>query len=398
MRQARAVIPLVVGLSALLGSRTGSPLAADPPALPPPPARSVEGRWSWSATATASRKGPVGADARVLRFTAGHTIFEVDADDEVTPFRQPSREANGLALDPQGRLLAAEAQARRVTRTEADGTVTPIADRFEGHRLNQPNDIVVRSDGTVYFTDPTFGDPAVAAAELDFRGVFRISPTGELTAERRGSVEEAPNGVALSPDERRLYVSDYTGDRVWLFDVAADGSLSEARPFLQAARPDGLAVDLDGNLFVAADDGVAVFARDGKPGASSPCQRFPPSAPSAARGRRTLYITPRDSLYRRMTRPACPTPQDVGRPGPSGGLMTATPSTLILTRDPWMTEHRMDVCRATGRDPCPDARPRRAPRRPTRRGVARAALPPLRSSTDAAGPGAGRFSRGVAPP
>lgn len=309
MRQARAVIPLVVGLSALLGACTGSPPPADP-------------------TSTASAAGPLTGrgevelvsdgygftegpqwvpDAGVLRFTAGDTIFEVDADDEVTPFRQPSREANGLALDPQGRLLAAEAQARRVTRTEADGTVTPIADRFEGHQLNQPNDIVVRSDGTVYFTDPTFGDPAVAAAELDFRGVFRISPTGELTAERRGAVEEAPNGVALSPDERRLYVSDYTGDRVWVFDVAADGTLSEARPFVQAVRPDGLAVDLDGNLFVAADDGVAVFARDGKPWGVIAVPEVPANCAFGGAESRTLYITARDSLYRlELARPGIP--------------------------------------------------------------------------------------------
>ena len=124
---------------------------------------------------------------QVLRFTDDDTIFEVAADDKVTIFRRPSNNANGLAVDPQGRLLAAEAGARRVTRTERDGEVRTLAARFEGHRLNQPNDIVVRSDGTIYFTDPAFGDDAVADAELDFRGVFRIALDGELTAERRGA-------------------------------------------------------------------------------------------------------------------------------------------------------------------------------------------------------------------
>src|SRR5436190_13081649 len=113
----------------------------------------------------------------VLRFTADNTIFQVAVNDKVTTFRKPSNGANGLALDPQGRMIAAEADARRVTRTENDGTVTPIATRFEGRRLNQPNDIAVRSDGTIYFTDPAFGD-ADSTAELDFHGIFRIAPSG----------------------------------------------------------------------------------------------------------------------------------------------------------------------------------------------------------------------------
>ena len=236
--------------------------------------------------------------AGVLRFTDNNKILELSADDKVTTFRSPSDQANGLAVDEQGRLLAAEAESRRVTRTESNGTVTPIAQRFQGHRLNQPNDLVARSDGTIYFTDPTFGDDAVAAAELDFRGIFRLAPNGELTAERRGSITEAPNGVALSPDELRLYVSDYTGDRVWVFDVAPDGSLSEARTFVQAASPDGLAVDLDGNLFVAADNGIAVYAPDGKPWGVIAVPQVPANCAFGGSDGRTLYITARQGLYR----------------------------------------------------------------------------------------------------
>ena len=138
-------------------------------------------------------------DEGVLLFTdAAGTIFQVGTDDEISDFRRPSDGANGLAVDTEGRLLAAESSTRRVTRTESDGTVTPIAEQFEGSPLNQPNDIAVRSDGTIYFTDPYYGD---GTTELDFHGVFRIAPDGSLTAERRGAITEQPNGVALSPDE-----------------------------------------------------------------------------------------------------------------------------------------------------------------------------------------------------
>jgi YD repeat-containing protein len=154
-------------------------------------------------------------DDGVLLFSdvSANTIYQVGADDEITEFREPTRYTNGLAVDPQGRLIAAESASRRVTRTERDGSVVPIAERFEGARLNQPNDITVRSDGTIYFTDPAFGD-AAAQAELDFRGVFRIAPDGRLTAEYRGETSETPNGLALSPDESLLYVTDYAAGLV----------------------------------------------------------------------------------------------------------------------------------------------------------------------------------------
>jgi sugar lactone lactonase YvrE len=233
----------------------------------------------------------------VLRFTADNTIFQVAANDKVTTFRKPSNGANGLGLDPQGRMLTAEADARRVTRTENDGTVTPIAQRFEGHRLNQPNDIAVRSDGTIYFTDPAFGD-ADTAAELDFHGLFRIAPGGQLTAERRGAVTELPNGVVLSPDERRLYVSDSGHALVWVFDVASDGSLSKARTFVHADEPDGMAVDLAGNLYVAAMNGIAVFAPGGKLRDTIVVPRIPSNCAFGGADGRTLYITAREGLYR----------------------------------------------------------------------------------------------------
>jgi gluconolactonase len=240
-------------------------------------------------------------DDGVLLFSdvSANTIYQVGADDEITEFREPTRYTNGLAVDPQGRLIAAESASRRVTRTERDGSVVPIAERFEGARLNQPNDITVRSDGTIYFTDPAFGD-AAAQAELDFRGVFRIAPDGRLTAEYRGETSETPNGLALSPDESLLYVTDYAAGLVRVFDVAPDGSLSKARTLANVAGPDGMAVDEDGNLFITSYDGgaIEVFAPDGEQWGVIDLPASPSNCAFGGADGRTLYITTGPALYR----------------------------------------------------------------------------------------------------
>ena len=239
-------------------------------------------------------------DDGVLLFSdvAGNTIYQVTADDEIAVFRMPSDYSNGLAVDPRGRLIAAESGTRQVTRTESDGTVRPIAGRFDGARLNQPNDIAVRSDGTIYFTDPLFGD--AAQAELDFRGIFRIAPDGGLTADRRGDTTEAPNGVALSPDESLLYVTNFAADLVWVFDIDADGSLSKARKLVTVASPDGMAVDRAGNLFVASYDGggIEIFAPDGEHWGTIDVPGSPTNCAFGGIDGRTLYVTAGAGLYR----------------------------------------------------------------------------------------------------
>ena len=236
-------------------------------------------------------------DEGVLLLTdAAGAIFQVGADDEISVFRRPSDAANGLAVDTEGRLLAAERNTHRVTRTDSDGTVTPIAEQFEQVPLNQPNDIAVRSDGTIYFTDPYYGD---GTTELDFHGVFRIAPDGSLTAERRGAITEQPNGVALSPDETVLYVSNEAADLVWVFDVVADGSLGEDRTFVTTgAGPDGMAVDAAGNLFVTTDSGIEVFAPDGTLRGIIPVPDWAANCAFGGADGRTLYITAGEGLYR----------------------------------------------------------------------------------------------------
>jgi gluconolactonase len=199
----------------------------------------------------------------------------------VSVFRKPSNHANGHTRDRQGRLIGCEHGGRRVVRTEYDGSITVVADSFQGKRLNSPNDVVVRSDGSIWFTDPAFGilgtyEGHRAAQELPLN-VYRVDPaTGEMDAVAADL--RAPNGLAFSPDEKILYVveSRATPNRLILaFDVGADGrTLSGKRVLIDAGpngTPDGFRVDVDGNLWCgwgmgsAALDGVMVFSPAGKP-------------------------------------------------------------------------------------------------------------------------------------
>jgi len=208
-----------------------------------------------------------------------------DASGAVSVFRQPSNFANGLARDRQGRLLACEHLSRRVTRTEYDGRVTVLADRWQGKRLNSPNDIVCASDGSVWFTDPLFGiaghwEGEPAPSETPW-AVYRLDPaSGAL--ERMIDDLAAPNGLAFSPDESKLYVVESRATphrKVWQYDVAAGGALANKRLYADAQGPgayDGIAVDVKGNVWcgfgssgaVGADpaalDGVRVYDPEGR--------------------------------------------------------------------------------------------------------------------------------------
>ncbi|MCB9563989.1 MAG: SMP-30/gluconolactonase/LRE family protein [Kofleriaceae bacterium] len=234
------------------------------------------------------------------------TIYRLGPGGAVTVFRQPSDMSNGLALDPQGRLLAAEHGARRLSRTE-NGAVSAVAERFEGARLNSPNDVVVRDDGTIYFTDPPYGI-SDADRELDFIGVFRVAPDGTVTAERRGALTERPNGVVLAPDQAVLYVDDSDAAVVRAFDVMPDGALGAARTFATtAATPDGMAIDAAGNLFVSTSAGIEVFAPDGTRWGAIAIPEQPANCAFGDADHRTLYVTAQTGLYRvRLAHPGLP--------------------------------------------------------------------------------------------
>jgi gluconolactonase len=228
-------------------------------------------------------------------------IYKFASNQQVEVFRRPSGKANGNTLDKENRLLTAEHENRRVSRTEKDGKVITLADRYEGKRLNSPNDLVVKSDGSIYFTDPSYG-VTKDQEELGFYGVYRLAPDGKLTLLVKDLV--LPNGIAFSPDEQKLYVNNSEAKYIAVFDVKPDGTVTNERLFAdlkdasQGGVPDGLKVDLEGNVYSTGPGGVWILSPDGKLlGKIS----VPETATNLAWGesdRKTLYITANTSLYR----------------------------------------------------------------------------------------------------
>ncbi len=223
----------------------------------------------------------------------------------VTTFRQPSHNANGNTLDRAGRLLTAEHTGRRVALQEKDGTVHTLVDAFEGKKLNSPNDVIVRSDGSVWFTDPEYGlrtNPATKQREGKEQAgnyVYRHDPkTGETRAIVKDFVQ--PNGLAFSPDEKHLYVADSGAPRhIRIFDVTADGTLTNGRVFCNIDRggPDGIRVDEAGRVWSSAGDGVHIFAPDGRRIGKILVGEAPANLCFGGADGKTLFITARKSLY-----------------------------------------------------------------------------------------------------
>ncbi|MHA3980777.1 SMP-30/gluconolactonase/LRE family protein [Halovulum sp. GXIMD14794] len=192
-------------------------------------------------------------------------------DGRIETFRKPSHKANGNTYDAEGRLLTCEHATSRLSRTEADGSITVLASQYDGKELNSPNDIVVRRDGTIWFTDPTYGRMEFfgvpRAPQLDCQGVYRVNPDGSGLARVADDFGQ-PNGLCFSPDHDVLFVNDTEKGHIRRFDVAADGSLSGgavwATPQGEAeGHPDGMKIDSAGNLYCTGPGGVQVFAPDG---------------------------------------------------------------------------------------------------------------------------------------
>jgi gluconolactonase len=267
-------------------------------------------------------EGPIWIpDGKYLLFSDpnSNTIYKYVPDGKLESFRQPSGYSgadiaeygqpgsNGLTLDRQGRLTIDQHGNRRVIRLEKDGRETVLADRYQGKRLNSPNDLVYRSDGTLYFTDPPFGLPKFfedRRKELSFSGVFAVTPKGKMllvTKELSG-----PNGIAFSPDEKFLYVGDWDEKKkiVMRYAVLADGSVGEGSLFFDMTSApgedaiDGIKVDQKGNLYVSGPGGLWVLSPEGKHLGTIIGPKHPHNFAWGDEDAKTLYLCAREGLYR----------------------------------------------------------------------------------------------------
>lgn len=229
-------------------------------------------------------------------------IFKLTTKGSVAVFRESSGNSNGLTRDNQGRLIACEHSTRRVTRTEKDGSITVLAEHFQGKKLNSPNDVVVKSDGSIYFTDPPYGIRP-EQQEQPIQGVYRILPgEKELTVVADDFLR--PNGLAFSPDEKKLYIDDSSERRhIRVFDVKPDGTLTRGRIFYdmnvkKPGSPDGMKIDVLGHVYCTGARGIWVYNAEQRHLGTILTPEQPSNCAWGDKDWRTLYITARTSVYR----------------------------------------------------------------------------------------------------
>lgn len=249
-------------------------------------------------------EGPAWTPWGTLIFSDCHDnkIWEIAAPSpDATPkvFRDPSGPSNGLTFDRQGRLVVCDYGHHRVTRTEKDGKITVLADSYEGKRLNSPNDIVVKSDGSIYFTDPSYG-VSPADQELPYKGVFRIKPDGKIDLLAKDF--DMPNGLCFSVDESKLYICDSSKrSHIRVFDVAKDGTLTGGKVFatlIEQGVPDGMKIGPDGYLYSSSAPGVLVYNRFGKLVETILVPEVAANLAWGDKDGKTLYITAQIGVYK----------------------------------------------------------------------------------------------------
>jgi gluconolactonase len=219
--------------------------------------------------------------------------------------RENTGEGNGTTFDLEGRLVMCEGGNRRVTHTGANGTVEVLVDRFEGKRFNRPNDVVCRSDGSIYFTDPGLRVP-LDQRELPYAAVYRVDPAGTLSML---ADFEYPNGLAFSPDERTLYVANTRwAQYIHALEIATDGTMVRRRIFADMSSdeadgvPDGMKVDVEGRVYCTGPGGTWVFAPDGTKLGVIRTPEVPANLAFGGADLRTLFFTARTSVYTLRTR------------------------------------------------------------------------------------------------
>lgn len=243
-------------------------------------------------------EGPAWTHKGTLIFSDinGNQLLEMKGD-KATVYREPSGNANGNTIGPDGFLYTAGHGARVVTKTDANGHIHVVADLFEGKKFNSPNDLAFRKNGDLYFTDPAYGLGG-GKAELAFKGVFRLAKDGKLSC--LGKDFQTPNGIVFSPDEKLCYVADTERHHVRVFDVAPDGGFANGRVFAKDIEgyPDGMRVDVEGNLYVAAGGGIHVFTPKGEALGVIPVPETPTNCAWGEDDARTLYVTAQSSVYK----------------------------------------------------------------------------------------------------
>lgn len=257
------------------------------------------------ATGLLQPEGPLWKDGAGLLFSdIKRNLIDVwsPLDGSVKPWLQPSDSSNGITFDRQGRLVLTQMRLRRVARQELDGTITSLASTYNGKRFNSPNDIVVKSDGSVFFTDPDFNIPFGQTRELSFKGIYRITPTGVLVL--LDSTFDKPNGICFSPDEKKLYVNESARCLIYVWDVIGDSLLINKKLFYTipaSGYADGMKVDSAGNLYCAGPTGVWIVSPTGQSLGRIAMAENPSNCAWGDNDRKSLYMTAGSSLYRIRT-------------------------------------------------------------------------------------------------
>lgn len=255
------------------------------------------------ATGFLQPEGPVWKDGVGLLFSdiAANKIYLWSPfDSSVTEFMNPSDSSNGLTFDLDGNLILTQMAKRRVSRRESDGSITPLAETYDGKRFNSPNDLVVKSDGSIFFTDPDFNTPVGQPKELDFQGVFRICENGNIQV-LDSTTFDKPNGICFSPDESKLYVNESPLRIIYVWDVVDDSTITNRSVFFTIpviGYADGMKVDAAGNLYCTGPGGVWVISPDGVCIDTIHVSGNPSNCNWGDEDRQTLYITGGSSLYR----------------------------------------------------------------------------------------------------
>jgi gluconolactonase len=251
----------------------------------------------------AAAEGPVFSRAGYLLFSdiEVRRIMKWQ-DGKLTAFRTDSNRANGLTFDRLGRLLACE--AGRITRTEHDGRITVLAGQYEGKGLNIPNDLVAAIDGSIYFSDLRFRDPPPNPAKTDFSALYQITRQGKVRVVSRDC--QRPNGMALTANHQKLYLADSGPRTIWVYHIAADGSLTNGHVFAdlsfgKTGVPDGLKTDEDGNVWVAGPGGIWVFNSKGEHLGSVELPESPRNCCWGGEDFRDLYVTGLHTVYKITT-------------------------------------------------------------------------------------------------